>query len=199
MATLLATIKGIEIFQDATGRVYWTSAAAIDADGGNGQNGNPFSYRLDDKGLDALANAGYPDHGWRNVLIDDGTEHPVGDDDGNLYSKTTYEWKGRPLSTRYVDATAIPYIVVNPIVRNKAVGIVLGCRGRISFEGKSIDAVVADVSGPLNIGEISISAAKALGIKSSPRTGGTSGPVNFEFWPDNAAQIDGETYDLTLA
>ena len=85
----LAKIKGITVVQDSDGRVHWQSGGAVDADGANGQNGNPFSYRKDGKGLDANANAGWPDHGWRNVLIDDGTGHPTDDGHGNWYSSTT--------------------------------------------------------------------------------------------------------------
>lgn len=71
----LATVKGITVLQDDDGRVHWQSGAAVDADGSNGQNGNPFAYRKDDKGLDALANAGYPNRSWRDVLV--ATHKPV--------------------------------------------------------------------------------------------------------------------------
>ena len=68
-STTLAVIKGITVLQDDDGRVHWQSGAAVDADGANGQNGKAFSYRKDDKGLDALANAGYPNQSWRDVLV----------------------------------------------------------------------------------------------------------------------------------
>jgi hypothetical protein len=72
MSTELATVNNITVIQDDDGRVHWTSGAAVDADGSNGQNGNAFAYRADDTGLDALANAGWPNQGWRNVLLDRG-------------------------------------------------------------------------------------------------------------------------------
>ena len=199
MTVELANIKGVSVMQDDDGRVYWTSGAAVDADGSNGQNGNRFAYRADDKGLDALSNAGWPNQGWRSVLIDDGHGTPTGDGQGNWYSMTTYAWKGRPLSTRYVDATTRPYIVVNPIVRLKAVGVVIGCRARVTYSGNSIDAVVADVSGAGDIGELSINAAQMLGIPDSPRTGGVADGVMFEMWPGTAASIQGEDYALEPA
>ena len=144
----LATVKGITVIQDDDGRVHWQGGAAVDADGSNGQNGNPFAYRKDDKGLDALANAGYPNRSWRDVLAaDPQTGKPKDDGNGNWYSKTTYEWKGRPVETRYVDSTAVPYVVVNPHVRMKAKGIVIGCKARLTYKQQTIDAVVADVSG----------------------------------------------------
>jgi hypothetical protein len=199
MAMQIGPIKGIIVTQEDDGRVHWTSGAAVDADGANGQNGNPFAYREDDKGLDALGNAGWPNGGWRNVLIDAGGGKPLGDENGNLYSQTTYQWKSRPLAMRFVDATAIPYVVVNPQVRIKARGVVIGCKARVTYQNKSIDAVVADVSGPNDIGEISIAAAGLLGIPSSARHGGIGGGVLFEFWPGIAAQIAGELYELQPA
>jgi hypothetical protein len=37
MTQILATIKGVQVFQEDDGRVHWTSGAAVDADGANGQ------------------------------------------------------------------------------------------------------------------------------------------------------------------
>ena len=199
MPTELATIKNITVVQEDDGRVHWTSAAAVDADGSNGQNGNDFAYRADDRGLDANANAGWPNGGWRNVLLDRGDGTPLNDGNGNWYSQTTYVWKGRPIATRYIDATTVPYVVVNPIVRRHAEGIVIGCRARISYNGQMIDAVVADVSGAGDIGELSIRAAQLLGIPDSPRHGGAQGAVQFELWPGIAAVLQGETYELQRA
>src|SRR5262249_12468110 len=118
---------------------------------------------------------------------------------GNWYSQTTYAWKGQPIPTRYVDATAVPYAVVNPIVRMHATGIVIGCRARISYNGQTCDAVVADVSGAGDIGELSIRAAQLLGIPPSPRTGGVKRGVQFELWPGVAAVLQGQTYELQRA
>jgi hypothetical protein len=203
-STTLAVIKGITDLKDDDGRVHWQSGAAVDADGANGQNNNPFAYRKDDTGLDALANAGYPNKSWRDVLVvDPDTDKPTDDGNGNLYSSTTYTWKGRPLPTRYVDSTFVPYVVVNPHVRIKAKGVVIGSKVRVTYKSKNknktIDAVVADVSGGNDIGEMSIAAAKLLGIPSSPRHGGTDSGVTFEFWPDHAAVVNGENYQLQHA
>ena len=200
MSIQIAIIRGIPVIQENDGRVHWTSGGAIDADGANGQNGNDFAYRADNKGLDNYANAGWPHGGWRNVLIDHGDGSPSSDGHGNWYSSTTYSWHGRPLATRFVDSTAVPYAVVNPIVRRNAAGVVIGCRARITYKGNSIEAVVADVSGSGDIGELSIAAAQALGFKhTSPRNGGVASGVSFEFWPGHAAQIGGEIYDLQRA
>jgi len=198
MAIVLANIDNIVVSQDDSGRVFWTSKAAVDADGSNGQNGNQFAYRADNGGLDANANAGWPNH-WQGVLIDNGDGSPMSDGNGNWYSSTAYAWKGRPIPTRYVDATTVPYAVVNPLVRKHAVGVVIGCRARISFNNNAIDAVVADVSGTNDIGELSIAAARQLGIPDSPRHGGAAAGVLFEFWPGSAALIGGEIYELLRA
>jgi hypothetical protein len=198
MPLVIAKIGTVTVTQDDDGRVFWTSKAAVDADGSNGQNGNPFAYRADNKGLDANKNAGWPNK-WHGVLIDQGDGTPMSDGNGNWYSQTTYAWKGRPIPTRYVDATAVPYVVVNPFVRKHAVGVVIGCRARVTYNNKTIDAVVADVSGADDIGEISIAAAKRLGIPDSPRKGGVGKGVLFEFWPGSAAVIAGEIYELKPA
>ncbi|TGD96588.1 glycoside hydrolase family 75 protein [Methylobacterium nonmethylotrophicum] len=200
MSTMIAKIGKIEVFQDDDGRVHWESGAAIDADGANGQkNVKHFAYRRDDHGLDLLQNAGYPDGDWRGVLLDRGDGEPLDDGHGNLYSQTTYAWKGRPIATRYVDAKTVPYVVVNPIVRHHAVGVVIGCHAQVSFQGKTIEAVVADVSGATRIGELSIRAAELLEIPSSPKNGGVSAGVRFAMWPGRAAVIDEETYELQRA
>jgi hypothetical protein len=199
MSIKLATIKNIDVIQDEDRRVHWTSGAAVDADGANGQNGNAFAYRKDNKGLDSYANAGYPSKSWRDVLLDNGSGKPLDDGKGNWYSQTAYAWKGRSIPTRYVDSTFVPYIVVNPIVRRHAAGIVIGCKAWVTYKGKGIEAVVADVSGSADLGELSIAAAKALGIDPSPRKGGAPGGVSFEFWPGIPAHVNGETYNLISA
>jgi len=199
---VIATIQGIPVTQDtATSRVYWQSGANVDADGANGQNGNAFAYRYpDNKGLDDIySSAGYPSENWQNVLYNDGSGHPLTDGNGNAYSKTTYTWPGVSIAARAVDATFVPYVVVNPYVQMNAVGVVIGCKAVVTYNGTSVDAVVADVSAGNQIGELSIAAAVALGIPSSPRTGGVGSGVQFEFWPGTPAVVNGVTYLLQPA
>jgi hypothetical protein len=201
MSTLIATVQGIEVIQEDDDRVHWHSGAAIDADGANGQNGQRFAYRFpDNDGLDDIhSSAGYPYGSWRDILYDDGSARPLTDGKGNAYSKTTYVWTGRHVAGRAVDAATVPYVVVNPHVRLNSKGVVIGCRARVTFNGKSVEAVVADVSGPNDIGEISIAAAEALGIPSSPRYGGVDSGVQFELFPGTAAKVSGVTYQLQPA
>jgi hypothetical protein len=196
--SVIAKIRGVPVTQDDNGRVHWQSGAAIDADGANGQNGNPFAYRYPtNDGLDDIhASAGFPNGSWQDVLVDNGNGQPLTDVDGNAYSRTTYFWPGQPIATRAVDATAVPYIVVNPHVRRNARGVVIGSRARVTYQENSVEGVVADVSAPNDIGEISIAAARALDIPSDPRRGGVDGGVQFEFWPNTPAEINGEIYKL---
>ena len=135
MPVQLAMIMNVTVVQDDDGRVYWTAGAAVDAADSKGQNGKRSAYRSDGTGLDALTNAGWPHGGWRNVLIEAGDGEPLSDGNGNWYSSTTYVWKGRPIGTRYVDATTVPYIVVNPIVRRNAASVVIGCCARVTGAG----------------------------------------------------------------
>jgi hypothetical protein len=198
---VIATIRGIPVYQDeSTFRVFWTSGAAVDSDGANGQVGKPFSYRYpDNDGLDRLVDAGWPDESWTDVLYNDGTDHPLTDGHGNAYSKTSYVWSGATVAHRAVDACSVPYVVVNPHVRSNARGVVMGCRAVVSYAGKSLEAVVADVSGGNDIGEISVAAADALGMPSSPRSGGVHSGVEFLLFPGTAAVINGVVYLLQPA
>ena len=196
---VIATIRGIAVHQNDDGTVTWTGGAAVDADGANGQFGQPFAYRYpDDDGLDRLANAGWPNEDWTNVLYSDGSGHPLTDGNGNAYSRTSLVLPGH-IAFRAVDAATVPYIVVNPHVRSNSRGIVLGCLGTIAYGPRMIQAVVADASGGNDIGEISIAAAKALGIPDSPLTGGVTSGVTFTLYPGKAAVLDGVQYPLQAA
>jgi hypothetical protein len=90
-------------------------------------------------------------------------------------------------------------VVVNPKVRARAVGVVVGCKARVTYKENSVIAVVADVSGPGDIGELSIAAAHVLGIPESPHTGSVSNGVQFELWTGTKVTIDGTTYELQPA
>ncbi|MGC4017504.1 MAG: glycoside hydrolase family 75 protein [Luteolibacter sp.] len=198
-ASTIATVRGVNVTEDAQNVVYWTAKGSIDADGANGQAGGPSAYREDNRGLDANANAGWPNQSWRNVLIDNGKGRPLSDGNGNWFSKTTYAWASRPVETRYVDSWSVPYVVINPIVRKRCRGIAIGAKAILRYKGREVIAVCADVSGADNIGEISIAAAKALGIPWNPRTGGVDSGVSVELHAGVPAVINGETYTLQRA
>jgi|SRR5215469_5043187 len=196
---IIATIHGVNVVQDKEGNVLWTSGADIDADGANGQAGGPFAYRYpDDDGLDRLSNAGWPYPGWWDVLYEDGDGHPLTDGNGNAPSKTSLILPGN-VAFRAVDAWSVPYVVVNPHVQRNAAGVVLGCLSRVSYGARSTLAVVADVGPSSRIGEISVAAARALGIPDSAISGGVDSGVSYTLYPGKAAVINGVTYPLQRA
>lgn len=192
------------------GRVFFTADADIDADGANGQRGARVAYRTDDKGSEALINGGMRRvngrvvfaHDWgRNiVIVENGRPKvfPV----GIIASKTALRYPGVSILNPecYVDSETVPYICVPPLIIKGVRPIVMGCQGRITYHGRTVNAVVAD-AGPLRkIGEISIAAARAVGIPSSPRKGGIDDPeVEYELWPGVPGVVNGETFTLQPA
>lgn len=209
MTNVIATIGSVFVRQEDDRRTWWKSGAAVDGDGANGQtiiNGIPqFCYTPDDTGLDYLANAGYPHLGWEDILVADDHHKPLQINVGCLIgycSMTAYahDDKNLALNERWLDSVSVPYVVVNPIVRQKARGVVLGCKCRVTWHGRTIDAVAGDISGARRIGELSYAAAKALGfLNCSPRNGGVDKDVLFELFPNVPAVVNGETSKLIPA
>lgn len=204
MKRKLGTITGeghsCDIWEE-NDRVWFLADGDIDADGANGQNGGPAAYRNDDKGTEALANGGMKIHKgkvvcaqpWaRDIVILDRDNEPRVFADGIIASLSWYRHPGKHADdpAAYVDAETVPYIVVPPLIIQRSTGIVRGCRAKVTHtvSGRSVDCVVAD-KGPRNkIGELSIAAARAVGIPSSPRRGGVDAPVLlYELWPGQAA------------
>lgn len=188
-----------KITEEDDGRVHFVADADIDADGANGQNGGPAAYKADDSGTEFLANGGMKIvHGkvicakpWaRDIVILDVDNEPKVFPGGIIASITWYRHPGKARSdpSAYVDSETVPYIVVPPLVVQKTAGVVRGCRARATWKGRSVDCVVAD-KGPSNkIGELSIAAARSIGLPPSPRNGGTEKPeVLYELWPGVAA------------
>jgi hypothetical protein len=188
------------ISEDPDGRVSFTADADIDADGANGQNGAPAAYKADDSGSEALANGGMAisngevvcAHDWaRDIVIVGSNGQPRVFSGGIIASMTWYRIPGKSADdpSAYVDAETVPYIVVPPLIVNKTAGVVRGCRARVKYGSKSVDCVVADLGPAKRIGELSIAAARSLGLPSSPRNGGTQQPViHYELWPGQVAQ-----------
>ncbi len=187
------------ITEEADGRVHFFADADIDADGANGQNSAPAAYKADDSGTELLANGGMKIVGgkvicaqsWaRDIVILDDDNEPRVFPGGIIASMTWYRHPGKLPndSAAYVDAETIPYIVVPLLIIQKTVGIVRGCKARVTWKSKFVECVVAD-KGPSNkIGELSIAAARATGLPSSPRNGGIEKPeILYELWPGVAA------------
>jgi hypothetical protein len=187
------------IHEDPDGRVHYTAAATICADGANGQHGKPAAYRADDTGSDLLANGGMAivggkvicAHDWaRSVVLLGADNQPRVFAGGVIGSMTWYRHPDLRADdpAAYVDAETVPYIVVPPMIVRKTYGVVRGAKARASWNGNSVDCVVAELGPHDRIGELSIAAARALGIPASPREGGLDRPeVWYELWPDVAA------------
>jgi hypothetical protein len=199
MSKELVVLENQPVVQDDDGRVHYTASARIDADGAY------RAYHPDNRsGLDDLRNAGGPGN-WYGIVAPGGKPIIQTEDDpapGFYVSATAYQWPQFSSNDprRYVDSENVPYIVVSPLIRNAAAGIVLGCKARVTFNGKSVDAVVADIGPRKKIGELSIAAAKAVGIPHSARSGGEERQVvHYELWPDVPAEVNGVTYNLIEA
>ena len=188
------------IVEEDDGRVHFTADADIDADGANGQGGGAAAYMADDTGTELLANGGMKivagkvicAKTWaRDVVILGTNNEPKVFPGGVIASMTWYRIPGKAKDdpAAYVDAETVPYIVVPPLLVQKTVGIVRGCRARVTWKGRSVECVVADKGPRDRVGELSIAAARALGLPPSPRSGGTEKPeVLYEVWPGIAAE-----------
>lgn len=199
-AKTLGTISGegftSTVLEDSSGRVYFMADADIDADGANGQHGGLPAYVVGDKGSEYLANGGLHKDGsvaasWaRDIFITDHEGKPRLFPNGVLASKTWYKHasKDEKDPAAYLDSETENYIVVPPLIIQGVAGVVRGCKARVTYKGKSDDAVVGD-KGPRNkIGEVSIALARSLGLNFSPRVGGLDTPdIFYELWPGVAA------------
>lgn len=201
----LLTAEGYdcEVYQYfPSNRVEFIADGDIDADG---------AYRAyhpeSRKGLDHLANAGRPGNWWGIVTDRNGKPfiQQAGDPAPGFYvSATSYEWTDWPRDNprRYLDSESIPFIVVENYIRNRAKGVVLGCKARVANlkNGRAVDCVVGDMGPLTKLGELSIAAAVALGLNGDPRAGGVDTPIlKYELWPGVPAVVNGVTYNLIAA
>jgi hypothetical protein len=191
------THEGTALHKFPSGDAYFyvTEHMAVDADGA------PNAYHPQDTGLDANGNAGFPRGGWKSVLaVDphDSTKPFVQTDGphaGFFVSKTTLQdpTLAEIDPRRYVDSTAIPYIVFPGGFRTLAgtgnVGDLAMARNLQS--GRTTAAIVADV-GPTHapLGEVSIRLAENLGgANVNPRNGRgmPRGPFLYVVFPKSKA------------
>src|SRR5262249_37782577 len=173
----------------------------IDADG------SPRAYNpVSSRGLDALANAGQPGNWW-GIATTNGraTGDPVVQDDedpapGFYVSTTALENTSFPPTRqrRYVDASTIPFIVLPAGI---GMGLKLGdlCLVYNSKNGQSDFAIYADIGPRGQIGEGSIALAEALGVPSSPRTGGVSHGIIYVVYPGSGKGYQEKDFWLSQA
>jgi hypothetical protein len=195
----------INTLADDDSAFFYESGMMIDADGGY------HAYHPDNKsGLDYLSNAGKPGNWWA-LVTDNGkpSGNPViqtaSDPAPGFYISTT-SLEDSSIDPedprRYVDAESINFFV---LPGKLGLGAKLGDFGVVIQPDQSdYDyAVYADV-GPANkIGEASIALADALGIPSSPKSGGIGHGIIYivfrgseQGWPLSQAEID--QYGATL-
>jgi len=188
-----------ETFVDVGGRTVWRmpgksalffrAGMAIDADGA------PNAYHPEKKGIDHLGNAGRPGNWW--ALVTDngkpsGTPVRQGPNDpfpGFYISTTALQdaSKQRTDPGRYVDSRTVPYVALPPAVLapRREGGARLGDFVAVMnlTNDKVASAIVADIGPKDKLGEGSIALAEALGIPSSPRTGGVKSHVAYGVFP----------------
>lgn len=198
----ILTIAGIPVWWDGTW-IEYTAGMTIDGDGA------PQCYHPTGSppGLDYTGNAGKPGNWW--ALATDNKEpdgEPIIQDEddpapGFYVSMTAYTNKGvayeDPL--RYLDSAVIPFAVIPPKLRNAVPPKFLGCHVEMTNleNEKFVSGIMGDIGPDNKLGEASIAAAAALGIKSSPKNGGTSRKiVRYRLRPGVPATIDGRTYPL---
>jgi hypothetical protein len=185
--------KGTKLFKlpDSTAYFYVVNRISIDADGA------PNAYHPQDRGIDALANAGFPNGAWRSILVVDPRNpnrpfvQPDGEFAGFFVSMTTLQDLTLPATDihRYVDATQIPYLVFpGAFFAMPGTGLFGDIAlGRQIRSGKERAAIVAD-KGPRNapLGEVSIRLAENLGGSNvNPRNGAgvPRGPFLYVVFP----------------
>lgn len=199
----LGTIKNegftCEVKEEDALRVFFMADGDIDADGANGQNGGPAAYKTDNSGTEHLANGGMAikngrvicAESWaRDIVILGPDREPRVFEGGVIASKTWYRHldKAEDDPAAYVDSETVPYIVVPSLIIRGTVGVVRGCKARVTRGERSVDCAVADKGPRTKIGELSIAAARALGLNPSPRHGGTENQeLLYELWPGIAA------------
>ena len=181
----LFTARNVDAWSSPSGSraFFYKSGLAVDADGAL------RAYHPTDRlGLDSLSHAGRSGNWWA-LVTDNGkaSGRPVvqldSDPAPGFYVSTTALYdRDNPNPRdprRYVDAATIPYVVLHPKALNYAR---LGDFATVvNFQNERISgAIVADVSASdLPVGEGSMALAQALGIGSSPRTGGKDGDVAY--------------------
>lgn len=196
----IATLQGVDIIEHDDGRVTFTAKASIDADGSNGITSGKAAYMVGNKGHDHLANGGMKMQGgkvvvnssWAKDIVIMSGGQPKEFPGGIIASKTTYSYPGVPKDSpaAYVDSETVPYFVVPPVIRQKVKGVVLGClvKATNTKNGKTSQGPVADIGPKTKIGELSMAAAKELGLDPNPRVGGTSDKIiKYEVFPGTPA------------
>jgi hypothetical protein len=178
-------------FPNSNAYFYTTSRMAIDADGA------PNAYNAQNTGIDALANAGYPNGDWKSVIVADPSNtdrayvQPSGEYRGFFVSKTRLEDGTLPETDyhRYVDSRNIPYMVFpGAFYRLSGTGLFGDLAAAYNLSNDRTSAVIVGDQGAPNheLGEVSIKLAENLGGHNiNPRNGHgmPTGPFVYVVFP----------------
>jgi hypothetical protein len=134
----------------------------------------PVFYSIDAAGQEVVMMSGKMD------IDDDGRGPSLGDPD--YQNDTSLHQNGQPL-----DATQQLYVVSPPEIIENTIGKILGCLCLVFYNGLMAICVVGDRGPAGKGGEASIATANALGIPSSPTSGGVPSGVVYVFFPNIAA------------
>jgi hypothetical protein len=191
--------SNIYTLEDDDSAFFYESGLMIDADGAY------HAYHPDNRsGLDYLGNAGRPGNWWALVTSNgEPSGRPLIQTDadpapGFYISTTSLEAANcdRKDPRRYVNAEAVNFIV---LPGRLGLGSKLGDFAVVirPATGAYDYAVYADVGPASKIGEGSIALAAALGIPSSPKSGGVGNgifyivfPASAQGWPLSQVEID---------
>lgn len=185
------TIGSKTVYTIKNKNIYFVeSGFMIDADGA------PRAYHKDSsKALDYLANGGKPGNWWAlvtdtgkkigNPLVQKETDPAP----GYYISMTSLEDKSKNYADpkRYTDSATIPYIAVPstlaPDFRLGDIALVINKRNN-----KKCYAIFADYGPKNKIGEGSIYLAEQLGIRSSPKNGGTDSNIVYILFKNSGSR-----------
>lgn len=210
--------RGAKIKKIPTGQAYFYTITrmAIDADGA------PNAYHPQDKGIDALANAGFPKGNWKAILVENPTkpDEPFVQTDGEFadffVSRTTLQDRSLPVTDtrRYVDSTRVPYIVFpGEFFKIKGTGEFGDVGVAMNFDNRKESPFIVADAGPQSapLGEVSIRLAENLGgANVNPRTGAGMPRGRFTYlmfprtksnpaWPVSSEQLQKRTQELLAA
>ena len=180
--------SNINTLDDDDSAFFYQSGLMIDADGAY------HAYHPDGRsGLDYLGNAGQPGNWWA-LVTDNGQPsgrpliQTAADPAPGFYISTTSledENCDRKDPRRYVNAEAVNFVV---LPGRLGLGAKLGDFAVVlrPSTGAYDYAVYADVGPASKIGEASIALAAALGVPSSPKTGGVGHGIAYIVFPGSA-------------
>jgi len=180
--------SNINTLDDDDSAFFYQSGLMIDADGAY------HAYHPDGRsGLDYLGNAGRPGNWWA-LVTDNGQPNgrpliqTAADPAPGFYISTTSledENCDRKDPRRYVNAEAVNFVV---LPGRLGLGAKLGDFAVVLRPSTAAYdyAVYADVGPASKIGEASIALAAALGVPSSPKTGGVGHGIAYIVFPGSA-------------